>query len=131
MLFQQNSFLKVSFQIYFSLILPKYQSLRAGATVLTVTDIYSGKFPHSGTGAILETPPLPPWRGGGVERYCVTYEFSGWFVVFLFFLVSEERVPKQLKQVWIVGKNKSQKKTHGKHVVIIVTGFSLVNRCYN
>ena len=65
MSFQQNSFLKVSFQIYFSLILPKYQSLRAGATVLTVTDIYSGKFPHSGTGAILETPPLPPWRGGG------------------------------------------------------------------
>ena len=31
--------------------------------------------------------------------------FPGGFVIFLFFLASEERVPKQLKQVSIVGKN--------------------------
>ena len=37
------------------------------------------------------------------EKNCVTYEIPGGFVVFLFSLVSEERVPKQLKQVLIVG----------------------------
>ena len=37
---------------------------------------------------------------------CVIYEFPGWFcfVVFSFFLESEERVPKQFKQVSIVGR---------------------------
>ena len=59
------------------------------------------KFSPSGTGAILATPALPP-RGGGVKRSCVTFEFSRGFVVFLFFLASEERVSKQLKQVSIV-----------------------------
>ena len=47
------------------------------------------------------SPPLH--EGGGGEKNCVTYEFSGGFVVFLFTLVSEERVPKQLKHVSIVG----------------------------
>ena len=43
------------------------------------------RFP-SGTSAILETPPLPPWRGGGVEKSCVTYEFPGWFCRLFIFL---------------------------------------------
>ena len=60
------------------------------------------KFSPSGTGAILATPALPPRGGGGVKRSCVTFEFSRCFVVFLFFLASEERVSKQLKQVSIV-----------------------------
>ena len=32
------------------------------------------------------------------EKNCVTYEIPGGFVVFLFSLVSEERVPKQLNR---------------------------------
>ena len=55
----------------------------------------------AGTGAILESPS--PCGGGGGEKNCVTYEFPGGFVVFLFSLVSEERVPKQLEHVSIVG----------------------------
>ena len=44
--------------------------------------------------------------GEGVERSCETYEFPGWFCrLFYYFLASEERVPKQLKQVSIVGRN--------------------------
>ena len=38
--------------------------------------------------------------GGGVEKSCV----PGGFVVFLFFLAPEERVPKQLKLISIVGR---------------------------
>ena len=41
--------------------------------------------------------------------------FPGGFVVFLFFLASEERVPKQLKQVSIVG------------ITPVVLGFRCVN----
>ena len=44
------------------------------------------KISPAGTGAILETPPLPPWRGGGVEKSCVTYEFPGWFCRLFIFL---------------------------------------------
>ena len=57
---------------------------------------------HSGTGAILATPALPP--GGGVERFCVTFEFPGLNSrLFIIILASEEQVPKHLKQVSIVG----------------------------
>ena len=62
------------------------------------------KFSPSGTGAILETPPLPPGGGGGSIEVAWLMNFPGGFVVFLFFLASEEKVPKQLKQVSIVGK---------------------------
>ena len=57
----------------------------------------------SGTGAILATPPLPPRGRGGRE----TFEISpgGFVVLFLFLLASEEQVPKQSKQVSIVGIN--------------------------
>ena len=41
-------------------------------------------------------------RGGGIEISFVNLEFRG-FYCRLFFLASEERVPKQLKQVSIVG----------------------------
>ena len=63
------------------------------------------------TNNLVTLPLAPSWRlplsrneGGGVERYFVTYECPGWFCrLFYFFLVSEERVPNQLKQVSIVG----------------------------
>ena len=46
----------------------------------------------TGTRTILETPLFPRWgrREGG-------YEYPGDFVVFIFFLASEEQVPKQFK----------------------------------
>ena len=43
------------------------------------------KISPSGTGAILETPPLPPGRGV-VEISCVTYEFPEWFCHLFIFL---------------------------------------------
>ena len=47
--------------------------------------------------------PLSPGGGGGVEKICVNFEFSrGFLSSIYFFLESEERVAKQLKQVSIV-----------------------------
>ena len=48
-------------------------------------------------------------RGGGVERGCVTFEFPGRFGrLFIISLASKERIPKQLKQVSIVGSKINQ-----------------------
>ena len=45
-----------------------------------------------------------PAKEGGVERGCVTFEFPGRFCrLFIISLASEERIPKQLKQVSFVG----------------------------
>ena len=63
-------------------------------------DVKQTKISPSGTGVILVSPS--PTKGGGVEKSCVTYEYPGDFVVFIFFLASEEQVQKQLKQVSIV-----------------------------
>ena len=48
--------------------------------------------------------PFPAKEGGGVKRGCVNFEFP-WLFCHLFIIssASEERVPKQLKQVSIVG----------------------------
>ena len=51
--------------------------------------------------------PVPPQvgGGGGVEKGCVTFEFPGRFYrLFIIPLASEERIPKQLTQVSIVGR---------------------------
>ena len=50
-----------------------------------------------------------PARGGGVERFRVTFEFPGRNSRLFIILASEERVPKQFKQVSIVGKKKARK----------------------
>ena len=61
------------------------------------------KISPSGTDAILATSAVPP-GGGGRERLHNFLIFPGGFVVlFIISLVSEERIPKRLRQVSIVG----------------------------
>ena len=50
---------------------------------------------------------ISPARGGGVEKIFLRFEFCGSFCRLLIFLVSEERVPKQLKHISIVGKKQA------------------------
>ena len=79
--------------------------------MMPTRELSNKKISPSGTGAILATPPSPP-RRRGVERGCVTFEFPGRFCrLFIISLASEERIPKQLKQVSIVCMHKITKRT--------------------
>ena len=53
----------------------------------------------------LSVPFSPTRGGGGVKMICISFEFPEFCCRLLIFLASEERAPKQLKQVSTVGRN--------------------------